>query len=240
MQTKHYIVENIAEFSEQTEAVKKLEEYINCIEEVAFPAIEEVFGQVWNEGQINIKLDNSEGGARYYPPGNSHFIKMGINNRNIQREYPENLWGCLFHETHHAFLNQIIRSKRDGKIFNGGHQAELFNSAFMATTYLKLKGEGRIDERLYKRFLRKLERELDKCNKKYRALDEYEHERKCKCEMALPNNTMDIFREYISLFSMNVENFAKFISYVKSSNSAFTNVSNFRQDLDEVKEFVAN
>ena len=144
MQTKHYIVENISEFSEQTEAVKKLEECLNCIEEVAFPVIEEVFGESWNDGQINIKLDDSTGGGGYCYD-NSHVVKIGINNRNIQRKYPENLWGCLFHETHHAFLNPIIRNKRDGKIFNGGHKAEVFNYAFMATTYLKLKEKNKID-----------------------------------------------------------------------------------------------
>ncbi|MFH1412872.1 MAG: hypothetical protein ABIG10_02480 [bacterium] len=234
MQTKHYIIENIAEFSEHTEAVKKLKEYLDCIDEVAFPIIEEIFGQVWDYDQINIKLDDSTGSASYRVEGNYHIVKMGIYNRNIQREYPKNLWGCLFHETHHAFLNPIIHNKRDGKIFNGGHKAEVFNYAFMATSYLKLKEKNKIDVQVYEHFLKKLERELDKCNREFRVSDKYEYERE------LPDNTMDIFQEYIHLFSMNIENFSKFISYLKSSDSVFTNVSNFRQDLDKAKEFLAN
>ena len=143
MKTKHYIVENISEFSEHAEAVKKLEEYLDYVE-VVFPTIEEVFGQTWNEGQINIKLDDSTGGANHRYSNGSHIVEMGFYNRNIQKKvYPDNLWGCLFHETHHAFLDPIIRRKANRKIFNGGHKAEVFNYAFMATTYLRLKEKNR-------------------------------------------------------------------------------------------------
>lgn len=211
METRHYIVENMAKFSEQTEAVKKLQTYLDYIEEI-FSVIEEVFGQVWNDGQIKITLNNSTGGAEYCRSGDSHVVKIGINNRNIQKNYPENLWGCLFHETHHAFFNPIIRNKKDKKIFNGGCKGEPFNHAFMAITYLKLKEKGIIDTKLYEHFLDKLHREL-------------------------PDGARDLFKEYVNLFSIN-ENFAKFISYVKSSNSVFTDVSNFRQDLDKAKELL--
>lgn len=60
MKIKHYIVKNIAEFSQQTEAMIKLEKYLNCIDEVVFPTIEKVFGQKWNDDQINIKFENSK------------------------------------------------------------------------------------------------------------------------------------------------------------------------------------
>jgi len=213
METKHYIVKNIAEFSNQTEAMEKLEEYLDCIEEFAFPAIEEVFGQTWNDSQINIKLNNSTGGGRYHHDGISHIVEMGINNRNIQKKYPENLWGCLFHETHHAFLRMITDNKRDGKILNGGRKDEVFNYAFMATTYLRLKEKNIIEQPLYEYFLGKLEMELLSAIRK-------------------------LFNEYVNMFSINIENFAKFVSYVKSSNSIFTDISNFRQDLDEVKKIV--
>jgi|GEM_PF-2179663 len=229
METKHYIVQNIADFLENTEAVKGLKGYIDCIEDVVFTAIEKVFGQSWDDGKININLNDSTGRGGYDYRDNSHIIGIGIHNRNIQREYPKNLWGCLFHETHHAFLNQIIRNKRDGKIFNGGHKAEVFNYAFMATTYLKLKEQGKIDAKFCEYFLSKLEGELDKCNQENRASGKYEYERK------LLNNTMDIYREYLNIFSANAENFAKFISYVNSSDLVFTNISNFRQDLDKAK-----
>ena len=85
MKTKHYIVENISEFSEHAEAVKKLEEYLDYVE-VVFPTIEEVFGQTWNEGQINIKLDDSTGGANHRYSNGSHIVEMGFYNRNIQKK----------------------------------------------------------------------------------------------------------------------------------------------------------
>lgn len=214
MKTKHYIVNNIAEFSEQTEEMKKLAEYLDYIESV-FPVIEEVFGEAWNDGQINIELDESMSGASYVRRGNLHIIKMKISNSNIQKKYPENLWGCLFHETHHAFFNPIIYNKRPGRIFNEGHEGEAFNFAFMATTYLKLKEKNKIDAQVYERFLKKLKGEL-------------------------PDDVNDLFQEYVSIFSMNTKNFAKFIFYLKSSDSVFTDLSNFRQDLDEAKRFLAN
>jgi len=231
MKTKHYLIKNLAAFSKHTGALKKLEAYLTSIEGI-FPVIEEVFGQRWNDNQINIKLNDSTGGASYEYLKGSHVVKMGINNSNIQKEYPENLWGCLFHETHHAFFNPVIRNKRDGKFFNGGHKAEVFNYAFMATTYLKLKQKNKIDAQTYGDFLNKLKRKLDECNREFRDSDEYEYERE------LPNNTMDIFQEYIGLFSMNIENFSKFISYVKSEDSVFTNGNNFRQHLDKAKRDV--
>lgn len=231
MKTKHYLIENLTEFSGYPEATKKLEAYLVTIEGI-FPLIEEVFGQAWNEEQIHIKLDSSSRGANYRYLNGSHVVEVGIYNGNIRGAYPENLWGCLFHETHHAFFNPIIRNKRDGKIFNGGHKAEVFNYAFMATTYLKLKKEGRIDAQIYKRFLSKLERELSGWNREYRN-DPIKY--KCKYENGLEDDAMSIFQEYIGLFSSDTRNFSKFISHLKSSDSVFTDGSNFRQDLDKAE-----
>jgi len=214
MITTHYFIKNLQNFSEDKEAVEKLKKYLDDIE-VVFPSIEEVFGQAWNDNQINIELNHSTSGATYERIGNSHVVKMGIYNRNIQKKYPENLWGCLFHETHHAFFNPIINNKIDKKIFNGGCEGEPFNYAFMATTYLKLKEKNKIDTQLYKKFLDKLEREL-------------------------PNDATDLFEEYVDMFSKNTDNFSKFIIYLKSSDTIFTNGSNFRQDLNKAKEFLAN
>ncbi|MBA3046826.1 hypothetical protein KKC83_01175 [Patescibacteria group bacterium] len=151
METTHYLITNLQKFSEDTEAVEKLKKYLDDIE-VVFPTIEEVFGQAWNDDQIKIELNNSTGGAAYDSTCNPHIVKMGIYNRNIQKKYPENLWGCLFHETHHAFFNPIINNKIDKKIFNGGCEGEPFNYAFMATTYLKLKEKNKIDTQLYNFF----------------------------------------------------------------------------------------
>ena len=153
MKTKHYIITNIEKFSDDIKAVGKLKNYLDNIESV-FSIIEEVFGQAWNDNRINIELDKRTGGAEYDPRVNPHIVKMGIFNGNIQKkEYPENLWGCLFHETHHAFFNQVINNKPDKKIFNGGCEGEPFNYAFMAATYLKLREKGRIDAQLYEVFL---------------------------------------------------------------------------------------
>jgi len=232
MKTKHYFIENLAEFSEHTEALKKLEAYLNYIEGI-FPVIEEVFGQVWNEEQIHIKLDDSPGGANHRYFNGSHIVEMGVYNENIQKKYPENLWGCLFHETHHAFFNPIIRNKSNRKIFNGGHKTEVFNYAFMATTYLKLKEKNKIDAQIYEIFLGKLENELEEWNREYRN---YPTRHRCEYENDLKDNAMSIFQEYVDLFSADIENFSKFISYLKSLNSVFTDVSNFWQDLDEAKE----
>lgn len=231
MKTKHYLIENLAEFSKHAEALKKLRAYLNHIEDI-FPVIEEVFGQLWNEGQIHIKLDGSSGGANHTYFNGFHIVRMGIHNGNIQKKYPENLWGCLFHETHHAFFNPIIRNKRDGKIFNGGHKAEVFNYAFMATTYLKLKKEGWIDVQIYEHFVSKLEKELGGLNRKYRN---HPVKYKCEYENGLEDESMSIFQEYVHLFFKNIENFSKFISYLKSSDSVFTDLSNFQQDLDKAK-----
>lgn len=228
MQTKHYIVKNVSDFSNQADAVKRLEKYLNCIEEKAFPAIEEVFGSAWSGGKIYIKLDNSTRGATYGPNG----VKMGIKNGNIQKEYPENLWGCLFHETHHAFLSLIIRDKRDGKILNGGHKAEVFNYTFMAITYMKLKEKNELDEQMFDKFFSKLEHELGSLNRNYRDSNKYEYENN------LPNNTMDLFQEYVGMFSVKNENFTKFIYYIKKSNSVFTDIRDFRQDLDKIRKYL--
>jgi len=218
METTHYLIKNLDQFSYDLDAVEKLKNYLNYIE-VVFPTIEEVFGQAWSDKQINIELNDSTKNAAYERIGDSHVVKMGIYNKNIQKKYPENLWGCLFHETHHAFFNPIINDKIDRKIFNGGCEGEPFNFAFMATTYLKLREKNIINAQFYEYFLNKLEREL-------------------------PSGAKNLFKEYVNMFSTNIENFSKFISYLKSSlklsNSIFINRSNFRQDLNKAKEFLAN
>lgn len=212
MKTKHYFITNLQQFAKDTKAVEKLKKYLDDIEGI-FPTIEEVFGQVWNDDQIKIELNDSTGGATYDPTCNPHIVKMGIYNRNIQKKYPENLWGCLFHETHHAFFNPIINNKEDPKIFNGGCEGEPFNYAFMATTYLKLKEKNKIDTQLYKNFLDNLERKL-------------------------PNGAKDLFKEYVNMFSTNIENFSKFINYLKSDSTLFINKDNFAVDINKVKEFL--
>jgi len=236
MQTRHYIVNNINEFYKDTEVVGIFKKYLDYIEGI-FPYIEEVFGQKWNDDKINIILDDSKGGASYC--SNTHIVKMGINNENVGHDYPKNLWGGLFHETHHAFLNSIIRFKKDekdfkrnGKIFNGGHKAEVFNSAFMAMTYLKLMEKKNDLQEFCKKSLKDLEDGLSKNNEKYRTKGNKKY---WQGEESLPDDAVKIFREYIELFGKN-NNFPEFISYVKSSNLVFTELTNFRHDLDVFKK----
>lgn len=216
MKTTHYFITNLQMFSECKEAVEKLKRYLDDIE-VVFPFIEEVFGQAWNDSKINIELDNSTGGSNYGRKGNTHIVRMGINNKNIQKEYPENLWGCLFHETHHAFMSPIIDNKIDQKKdFNGGHEGEPFNRSFMTMTYLRLRDKCKISEQVCKSFLNDLD------------------------EGATKRGAESLYREYFRMFSKNTDNFSKFISYLKSSDTVFTDRSNFRQDLKNVENFLAN
>jgi len=44
--------------------------------------------------------------------------------------------------------------------------------------------------------------------------------------------------ECVGIFYEDIENFAKFISYVKPPNALFAHISNFRQNLDEVRKFL--
>ena len=213
METMHYFITNLQIFSGNTNAVEKLKKYLKDIE-VVFPTIEDVFGQAWDDNQINIELDDSKGGAIYDPTVNPHIVKMGIYNGNIQKEYPENLWGCLFHETHHAFMHPVIYHMGAKKDFNGGYEREPFNRAFMAMTYLRLNEKHVIGEQLYEHFLDKLEREMKNDGGK------------------------NLFKDYVSLFSKDTNNFSKFISYLKSSDTAFTVRSNFSQDLDKANKFL--
>jgi len=213
MKTTHYFITNLSDFINDIKAGEKLKSYLNDIESI-FPEIEKIFGETWKDSQINIKLDDSTGGASYIQRDNLHVVKMGIHNRNIQKEYPENLWGCLFHETHHAFLNQIIKNRKDREIFNGGCNREVFNYSFMATTYLKLRVKNKINEQLYQKFLKKLERELK------------------------DDDAVKLFKEYTNMFFKEPNNFSKFISVVKSSELLFVDRNTFRQNLDEIKKIL--
>jgi len=210
----HYFITNLQKFSEDTKAVEKLKKYLQDIEGV-FPTIEDVYGQAWDGGQINIELDGSPGGSTYRYRSNTHVVKMGIYNRSIQnKKFPENLWGCLLHETLHAFMNPIIKNKVANKDFNGGYRKEPFIRSFLAMVYLRLCEKKVISQQLNKGFSDKLEEEMENDGGK------------------------SLFKDYVSMFSTNTNNFSKFISYLKSSDTAFTDRSNFSQDLDKAKKFL--
>jgi hypothetical protein len=220
-QTEHYIVSNMDEFSDQPKPLERLKEYLNDIENI-FPFIEEIFDRKWNDSDAKIEIRlKKEGKSEYkYNPDNKldfdnknhpHIIKFKINNGNIKNTESgcpkKNLWGCLFHETHHAFLQEM-----DGRAINKNYK-EMFICVSMATTYLKLKEEGRICQCRYDDFLSQLKTVISH-NKNEGA--------------------MELFNEYFSLFD-KVSIFTKFISDLRSSNSVFTDQNNFQQDLENFK-----
>jgi hypothetical protein len=226
METKHYIVTNLQQYSDDKPAVEKFEKYLYVIESV-FPYIEKTFGKKGTNKKITIILDNSESGGKC---DKNNIVTFGINNHNI-KESQKNLWGCLFHETHHAFLNSITVN-RDGKILNGGHKAEIFNYAFMAATYLKLKEENKIDTKDYERFLDKLEKELKETNKQNR----HPSSKYYILEVNLQDNAMIIYRKYLDSFLTDINGFSRFISRISSSKILFTKVENFEKDLAILKK----
>jgi hypothetical protein len=212
METKHYFVTNLQQFVEDTKAVEKLKNYLDYME-VVFPTIEEVFGQAWEDNQIKIELNNSKGGASYRYKNNTHIVKMGICNRNIQKNYPENLWGCLFHETLHAFMNAIVKNDSKNRDLNNSKDGEPFTRSFQQTVYSKLKNKEIIDEKLCEDFFN--------LHKK-----------------GINNGAKELFEYYVKIFSEN-NNFSKFISYLKSNKVLFTNKDNFAADINKVKEVLS-
>jgi len=215
MQTKHYIVENIAEFSEHTEAVKNLQTYLDYIEGI-FPVIEEVFGQKWKGNHIHIILNNSKKGAGYRCPNGIHTAYFRIRNEAIQtKNYPENLWGCLLHETSHAFIHPIIHGKIGGQnSLNGDCSDEPFLRSFLALVYLKLKEKGKISEDLCEEFLAHLEKEIKE------------------------NEDRRLYNCYKTMFLENPLNFHKFLERLKLSDKPLIRKDSFQQDLAEAKKIL--
>lgn len=219
MQTKHYLVENLTDFLENKENVENLRKYLVDIEKI-FPVIEEVFGQNWNDNHIHIKLkpivDNSKkyhGGSNYHCGRDDvHIVETSITNEAIQRKkYPENLWGCLLHETLHAFMNPIIKKGND---LNGGY-SELFIKAFHTIVYLKLKYKGEISGSLCSEFLSILKHKFN-------------------------NDSKKIYKYYIEMFLRNPNNFSKFIARLSLSDIALIRAGSFWQDLEVTEKHLMN
>ena len=212
METKHYFVTNFQQFTKDTKAVEKLKKYLDEIETV-FPVIEEVFGHKWEDNQINIELNNEKRGPSYRLRGNTHFIKMNLYNGAIQKKkFPENLWGCLFHETLHAFMNPVVKNDNKNRDLNGGKEGEPFTRSFQQTVYFKLKDKGVINEKLCKDFFNMHRKEIN-------------------------SDAIDLFENYVKIFSAD-NNFSKFINYLKSDSALFINKDNFAVDLNNAKEFL--
>jgi hypothetical protein len=218
-QIEHYIVSNMDEFSDQPKSLEGLKKYLDDIENI-FPFIEEIFDRKWNDSdaKIEIRLKKEGKSNHEYKPDNKldfdnknhpHIIRFGINNGNIKNTDSEcprkNLWGCLFHETHHAFNQEMVNGQRT---INNGNK-EVFNHVSMAITYLKLREEGVICQCRYDDFFPQLKNKFN-------------------------DDAMDLFNEYSKIFD-KVSIFTKFISYLRLSNSVFINSNNFWQDLENFK-----
>lgn len=213
MKTKHYLVENLEE--KEPEDVDKFKKYLEDIENI-FPIIEEVFDQKWRDKCIHIELSNSAG---YKCFNNIHIARIDFQDDIIQeKNYPENLWGCLLHETLHAFINPIIHRKNDDAEYDNDldeyywdkYQEEPFIYAFQAMVYLRLKEKNKINEDLYRIFLGRLEGGLE--------------------------NSRKLYDRYVKMFSKNPLNFSKFIKRLDSSNISLFRKDTFWQDLDKAEE----
>lgn len=218
MKPEHYFVEteSLGKFSEYPKAIKNLERYLKHIEEI-FPIIEDVFGQKWKDDYIYIELTNKKNKCAYNRPhGDKHIAYIGFWDDAIQnKNYPENLWGCLLHETLHAFMNPIIHGKSGGINYIDWYYSkeEPFVYSFQAFIYLRLKDEYIINNELCDKFLNILKRELDPVKE-----------------------AQDLYERYLNMFKRNPLNFSKFINILASSPTPLLRESIFLQDLDEAEK----
>jgi len=207
METKHYKIINIDNFLHRKNETENLEKYLESIEKI-FTYIEEVFGKEWDDDLIKVELTDKTCYAR---PNGVHLIKIKLHDGIIQRKkYPENLWGCLFHETLHAFMNPVVH-KRTGESYNlnGGCAKEPFVKSFQAMVYLKLKEKGELSNKLYNEFYSDLSR--------------------------LEDDSKKVFDYYINFFTKKSNYFAQFIEKLNVSKIILITRDNFWQNLDTIK-----
>jgi len=207
MQTKHYKIENLEDFSESRDKLKK---YLDDIERI-FPVIERVFGGAWKEDYIYIVLEDSKK-ATYNRLGGRHTVYMGIYNDAIQtRDYPKNLWGCLLHETLHAFINPIIYKDGGINYLDGSCDHEPFVRSFQGLVYLNLKEDKVLSDDLCSKFLSRLRDELKEDEKK-------------------------LYDEYFEFFSINHKRFKKFIQRLNLSKKPLIGKDTVFEDFRKLKE----
>lgn len=218
MQTNHYIVKNLDEFSKDISKVDNLRKYISNVESI-FPYIEEVFGEEWKDGYIYVILGDYKDKGSYGRPSGVHEASIGFWDDSIQiKSYPENLWGCLLHETLHAFMNPIIYCK-DGstndldEYYWDNNGKEPFIFSFQALVYLWLEKKRIIDKTLCEKFLSKLDEEIFSVKPAF-----------------------NLYRRYFNMFKMNDTNFSKFIKCLAESPTPLIQKYTFEEDLNKAEE----
>lgn len=208
MTTKHYKIINSNNYPQQETKIENLKKYFADIEKV-FPYIEGVFGSDWNDGLIEVELSDR---TNYSRPNSVHLIKIKLHDGIIQRKkYPENLWGCLLHETLHAFVNPIIYRSTGKYDLNCGYCKEPFIKSFQSMVYFRLKEKGEINKELYKKFLHDLGHNL--CS-----------------------DSSKVYEYYRKIFLKSSDNFSKFIKKLNSSNVILIRNNTFWQNLEVIEK----
>lgn len=213
IETKHYRVQDLSGFEEHSE---KLTAYINDVEK-AFPVVEQVFGREWPSGQITLILAKSKGSS-YGRKGEEHWVRIGVEDERVQEnDFPENLWGCLLHETLHAFMNPIIHRERgsnelDGEIHDKYCKEVLIHS-FQRLVYLRLREKDILTQQLLKAFLQKL-------------------------EDGMVGGGEELYGCYNKMFSKDLSTFSKFIELLYCSERPLVRKETFWEDLKRVKKLL--
>lgn len=205
MRTMHYLVQNIQQYPQYSFG---LEKYLGDIETV-YPIIEEMFGRKCQFCPVIIILNNS-GNWSYLGGGKAN---IDITDLIIQEAFPRNLWGCLIHESLHAFLETIIyRNGGANELDNDCYDKygkEVFVLIFQTLFYRKLKERSILSNSFLMEFVERIKKEvgygIDDC----RILYDY----------------------YLRLFSKDSSYFANFIRLLDSSATPMIRKSSFWKDL---------
>ena len=213
--TEHYTVPNIAEFKEHADTIHR---YLSDVER-GFPVIEEVFGAVWQSGTIVVTLVDAVG-CSYGKSDGCHKVLVGLADDVIQKKgFPENLWGCLFHETLHAFANPVIHKRRGGancldEYYCDNDEGEPFILAFQRLVYLRMKEKAMISFGLLRDFENRLRR-------------------------ALKPGALRLYERYVKMFSAEADGFQRFVHLLDSCETPMFRKKAFWEDLSRAEEMLA-
>jgi hypothetical protein len=209
MITKHYNIQKLSDYPCYEVRFKR---YLNDIEEKAYPLIEEVFGGKCEFDHITVVLNDS-GDWSY--PGNG-VCNIDVTDEVIQaRDLPRNLWGCVLHETLHAFMQPIIH--RGGgancldKDYCDKNEGEPFIFSFQHLVYLKMRDNRMLDDNVYEEFSSQLINKL-------------------KGEGA-----KELYQHYLKFFSSGPNYFARFVQVLNSSEEPLIKKKTFWDDLKRLE-----